>query len=160
LAHLQKSSIKFVAVDNPHASPLTIHILAAVAQDERERISARIKAALVEAKKRGTKLGPQPAGIAAIKRYAGNPLGIEGNKRKANNFARDLAPIIAEIRKTGITTQERIAQELTRRGIRTVRGSVEWTQPRVGQLLQRIAGLERKEEKDRGETNESAASRS
>jgi DNA invertase Pin-like site-specific DNA recombinase len=36
-----ESGVKFVAADNPHASKLTIHILAAVAEDERERISAR-----------------------------------------------------------------------------------------------------------------------
>jgi hypothetical protein len=38
---------EFVAVDNPHANKLTIHILAVVAQHEREIISARTSAALV-----------------------------------------------------------------------------------------------------------------
>ena len=36
-----EAGTKFVAVDNPSANKLTIHILAAVAEDERERISAR-----------------------------------------------------------------------------------------------------------------------
>ena len=38
--------MEFIAVDNPHANKLTIHILAAVAQHEREIISVRTSAAL------------------------------------------------------------------------------------------------------------------
>jgi len=46
-----------IAVDNPHANRLTLHILAAVAQHEREMIAARTKAALQASKARGTQLG-------------------------------------------------------------------------------------------------------
>jgi DNA invertase Pin-like site-specific DNA recombinase len=45
IATLMDSGVEFVAVDNPHANKLTIHILAAVAQHEREIISARTSAA-------------------------------------------------------------------------------------------------------------------
>jgi DNA invertase Pin-like site-specific DNA recombinase len=48
------SGVEFIAVDNPHANKLTIHILAAVAQHEREMISARTSAALKAAKARGS----------------------------------------------------------------------------------------------------------
>jgi hypothetical protein len=44
IATLMESGVEFVAVDNPHANKLTIHILAAVAQHEREMISERTKA--------------------------------------------------------------------------------------------------------------------
>jgi len=57
IATLMDSGVEFVAVDNPHANKLTIHILAAVAQHEREAISERTKAALAAAKARGKKLG-------------------------------------------------------------------------------------------------------
>jgi hypothetical protein len=40
------SGVEFVSVDNPHANKLTIHILAAVAQHEREMISQRTRDAL------------------------------------------------------------------------------------------------------------------
>ena len=42
-SNLMDSGVDFVAVDNPTASRLTIHILAAVAEDEALRISSRYK---------------------------------------------------------------------------------------------------------------------
>jgi DNA invertase Pin-like site-specific DNA recombinase len=63
VATLMDSGVEFVAVDNPHANKLTIHILAAVAEHEREAISERTKAALAAAKARGKRLGtPAPRG--------------------------------------------------------------------------------------------------
>ena len=53
IATLMESGVEFVAVDNPHANKLTVHILAAVAQHEREMISERTKAALKAARARG-----------------------------------------------------------------------------------------------------------
>ena len=41
VATLMDFGVEFVAVDNPHANKLTIHILAAVAEHEREAISER-----------------------------------------------------------------------------------------------------------------------
>jgi DNA invertase Pin-like site-specific DNA recombinase len=49
VATLMDSGVEFVAVDNPHANKLTIHILAAVAEHEREAISERTKRDLKEA---------------------------------------------------------------------------------------------------------------
>jgi len=46
IAALMDAGVEFVACDNPHATRLTLHILAAVAEHEREMISARTKAAL------------------------------------------------------------------------------------------------------------------
>jgi hypothetical protein len=58
-----ESGVKFVAVDNANATQLTIRILAAVAQEERERISNRTQAALQAKKARGALLGfANPAG--------------------------------------------------------------------------------------------------
>jgi DNA invertase Pin-like site-specific DNA recombinase len=57
IATMMDSGVEFVAVDNPHANKLTLHILAAVAQHEREMIAERTKAALASRK---TGEGPRP----------------------------------------------------------------------------------------------------
>lgn len=56
-AQLMQSKVEFIACDVPFASPLTIHILAAIAEWEATRIADRTKSALSELKKRGKKLG-------------------------------------------------------------------------------------------------------
>lgn len=48
---------EFIAVDSPTASRLTIHILAAAAEDEALQIASRIKGVLSAAKAWGTVLG-------------------------------------------------------------------------------------------------------
>ena len=53
IATLMDSGVEFVAVDNPHANKLTVHILAAVAQHEREMIGQRTRDALQAAKEMG-----------------------------------------------------------------------------------------------------------
>jgi DNA invertase Pin-like site-specific DNA recombinase len=60
-----ESAVEFVAADNPHANKLSIHILAAVAEHEREALSERTKAAPAAAKAHGKRLGtPDPAGAS------------------------------------------------------------------------------------------------
>ena len=69
LSGLMESNVDFIACDNPHANRLTIHILAAVAEDEAKRISERTRAALAASKARGGRLG------AAGPTAAGSPGG-------------------------------------------------------------------------------------
>ncbi|WP_210396629.1 recombinase family protein [Motiliproteus sediminis] len=57
MACLMDSGVRFVCCDNPNANDMTIHILAAVAQQERKLISERTKAALARKKAQGFKLG-------------------------------------------------------------------------------------------------------
>jgi DNA invertase Pin-like site-specific DNA recombinase len=49
ISAMMDAGVDFVACDQPYASRLTLHILAAVAEDEARRISERTKAALAAA---------------------------------------------------------------------------------------------------------------
>jgi DNA invertase Pin-like site-specific DNA recombinase len=129
IATMMDSGVEFVAVDNPHATRLTLHILAAVAEHERMMISQRTKAALAAAKARGKKLGgPKPA-IAT-------KLGNAANAAAANRFAANVAPVIRQIRATGATSLRAVAAALTARGIATARGG-EWNAAQVANVLKR-----------------------
>src|SRR4029078_1719026 len=57
LSGLMESGVKFTAVDMPDVNRLTVHVLAAVAEHEREMVSTRTRDALAAAKARGIKLG-------------------------------------------------------------------------------------------------------
>jgi DNA invertase Pin-like site-specific DNA recombinase len=93
IATLMDSGVEFVAVDNPHANKLTVHILAAVAQHEREMIAQRTKDALQAAKARGVVLGnPRLAdvrdrAVANLKADA-DRASLEISRRLSNTCAR------------------------------------------------------------------------
>lgn len=130
LLGLQKAGVDFVAVDMPNANKLTVGIMALVAQQEREAISARTKAALAAAKARGTKLGG----------YKGGPVPSAADAaatrvEKADAFAGQVAPIARELQASGKGLRA-IAAELAQRGIRTARGGL-WTGQAVKNLLAR-----------------------
>lgn len=59
---LMESGVDFIATDNPHATPLTIHIMAAIAEAEARAASIRTKDALAAAKRKGRKLGSSRPG--------------------------------------------------------------------------------------------------
>jgi DNA invertase Pin-like site-specific DNA recombinase len=111
IAALMESGVEFVAVDNPHATKLTVHILAAVAEHEREMISERTRAALRAAKARGTRLG-NPQLAKAAKR------GTAAVRANARRFAANVLPIIEEIERAGVTSHNAIAAKLNERGTR------------------------------------------
>jgi DNA invertase Pin-like site-specific DNA recombinase len=127
-----ESGVEFVAVDNPHANKLTVHILAAVAQHEREMTSERTKAALATAKKRGRVLGNPNLAEAAKLAYAA----LRANRRR---FAANVRPIIEEIMRGGVTSHNAIAAKLNERNVRTARGGV-WTHVQVGAILHPFEG--------------------
>ena len=63
---------------------------------------------------------------------------IEARRKQADARAADLAPIIAEIRATGVTSLYGIARALDDRGIPTATGRGKWEIPQVRRVLARI----------------------
>jgi DNA invertase Pin-like site-specific DNA recombinase len=136
MANLMESGVEFVACDNPHATRFTIQILAAVAEHEREMISARTKAALAAAKARGVRLGnPNLRG--------GNPaasrLACAAHVGRANDYAADVQPFIIEARQAGAITLGQLAKALNARGVRTPGGGQRWTHVQVRRAIQRCS---------------------
>lgn len=129
IAKLMESGVDFVAADLPQANKLTIHIMAAMAEYERDVISARTKAALAAAKRRGVKLGgPKIAHASA--------LGRQVQADQARHFAANVKPVIKEIEKAGVSSLLGIAKALNARGIPTARGG-QWGAQTVKNVLAR-----------------------
>jgi DNA invertase Pin-like site-specific DNA recombinase len=121
LLGLEKAGVDFVAADMPAANRLTVGIMAMVADEERRMISARTKAALAAAKKRGVKLGGYRGG--QLTRRA-RQAGWATLAQRADQRALDLAPIVSDLRGAGIVSL-RVSRGLSQHGV---------SQPREGRL--------------------------
>jgi DNA invertase Pin-like site-specific DNA recombinase len=128
IANLMDADVDFLACDQPFASRLTLHILAAVAEDEARRISERTKAALQAAKARGRKLGSPIAAKTVAKARAAR----SAYAAKAN--ATTLA-VIREVQGSGVETLAGIARVLRARGVKTPAGRSAWQPVQVSRLL-------------------------
>jgi len=124
LLSLRDAGIDFTAVDMPNANRMTVGVMALVAEQEREAISARTKAALAAAKARGVKLGnPRPETARFLNRKAARAAGRKGGataQQLADNFAELIRPLL-EDDLAGLSANA-TAQELNRRGVQTARG--------------------------------------
>lgn len=121
-----KLPVDIIVADNPHANRFTIHILAAVAEEQRRTISENTKSALQAAKKRGVLLGTN--GIALARQ----------NKAAALEFAKKLQPIITKLKADGICSTRKLATELNRLSIPTFRSGGRWHRTSVYNLLSRL----------------------
>jgi DNA invertase Pin-like site-specific DNA recombinase len=111
--------------------------MALVAQAEREAISKRTKEALAVARSRGVRLG-NPNGAAALRRAGKGGAPLRATiARNAERHARDLAPVVEDIRAGGATSLRAIANELNDRGMLTRRGG-RWHKSTVMNLLDHI----------------------
>lgn len=128
---MEDKRVTFRVAQMPNADNFQLHIYAALAEQEREFISARTKAALAEAKARGTKLGG---------------LRDETMKRnqvvKANATARaeKIRGLVVPMRDAGKPLRE-IAEHLNKAGVATARGG-SWQASQVKRVLDRLARTE------------------
>lgn len=141
-ANLMESGIDFVACDNPYATPLTIHILAAVAEDESKRISQRTKDALAAYKARGGTLGGVRPGqrLSEEARQNGRAKGQETIQANATAAYYLIAREIVALKSHGLSLIA-IAVELNVRGHVTRTGKP-WNDVQVSRVLKRTQGVQ------------------
>jgi DNA invertase Pin-like site-specific DNA recombinase len=104
----------------PDANRLTVGIMAMVAEDEAERISARTKAALQAAKARGTRLGGFRGYIPSA---ADREAAASAKTTKARQTTAAVLPVIRDLQATGIVSLSGLARALTQRGVPTPGGT-------------------------------------
>lgn len=134
IAGLMTERVPFIVAElGANADPFTLHIYAALAEKERQAISARTKAALAAKKARGVVLGGWRGGPKVD-----TAQGTAAIQAKADAFAADVGPIAAAMRAQGKSLRE-IAGALVEQGIKTARGGA-WTATAVKNLLERTQG--------------------
>ncbi len=125
---LETKGLTFKVASLPSADQFQFHLYAALAEKERDFISQRTKAALVEAKARGVKLGGLRDGT------------MERNKVRAamaQERAEKLRALVAPLRHQGATIRE-IAAALNGGNIATPQGGA-WHPSTVARLVARLA---------------------
>lgn len=136
LLGLQKAGVDFVACDLPQANRLTVGILAVVAEEEARAISARTKAALEAARRRGVRLGnPHNRTRAGTKR--GLAASAKARSERAARFAADVLPDFKAARKEGAKSLTAMADALNARKIPAPRGG-KWSAVQVKRVLMRL----------------------
>jgi DNA invertase Pin-like site-specific DNA recombinase len=124
VAGLMDGDTDFVAVDMPHASRFVLHIMAAVAEHERQIIGERTRAALAAAKARGVRLGLNGDKLADKHRLA------------AQDFAAQIYPHLIAAGRAGATTTQTIAAYLNAREVPSREGK-KWYPASVARVLKR-----------------------
>ena len=140
LFRMRDEGVKFQAIDIPEANTLTLGVFAAMAQHEREIISARTKAALAARRARGLPLGTPrdltPYSVAA---------GLAGRVKlvaNARRRAQEIAPQIKQAHSEGCRSLRQVAAWLNAQGIVTPRGK-QWTAAAVRNVGLVMAGYRR-----------------
>lgn len=122
IAALMKSdNVEFVVAELPEANSLTLHILACLAQYERQLISERTKQALQAAKERGVVLGnPRLDEFRSTDTTAAREQYLENGKK----FHESLLVSIRQAQSEGYGSYSAIAQRLNELGIKSRRGTI------------------------------------
>jgi DNA invertase Pin-like site-specific DNA recombinase len=133
ISGLMESGVEFVCADMPTVNRLTIHVLAAVAEEEARAISSRTKAALAawQARFPDRRLG-NPNGFVEGMHLLGNAM----RSRIADEHAARIGPTVRALRDGGMKLAD-IAARLGEMGVGPPRGGA-WRPTQVRRVLQRI----------------------
>jgi DNA invertase Pin-like site-specific DNA recombinase len=131
ISALIASGVPYLALDNPSQNKFMAHVMAAWAEYEHDEISARTKAALAAAKRRGVKLGAFGSRVLS-----------QRNRQQADDFARGMVAVIQKLREARVVSVRGIAEELNRRSVPTYTGRKGcWSKTTVHNLLKRLKKL-------------------
>ena len=132
---LMESGVEFIAADMPTVNRLTVHMLAAVAEEETRMISARTKAALATAKARGVVLA-NPNLRAGSPEQARAANAVRTGRARAR--AADVLPLIEQALRAGAQTLRQVADALAARGVPTPpRHGANWQPVQVARVMGR-----------------------
>jgi len=124
---MEDPKVKLRVAAMPMADKFQLHIYAALAEQEREFISLRTKAALAEAKAKGKTLG-------GLRDKTGlRNAAIQANAKAG---AEKIAGLVVPLRKSGATLRE-IAEALNQSGVPTARGGA-WQASQVMRVIDRL----------------------
>ena len=136
IAGLMVQRVPFIVAElGPEVDPFMLHIYAALAEKERRMISERTRAALASRKRQGAQLGNRTNLAEA------QAIGAAKTAEAARRFAKNVAPVIQQIKASGVASLRGIASVLNARGVRTARGG-QWAATQVAAVLKR-AGQDR-----------------
>jgi DNA invertase Pin-like site-specific DNA recombinase len=140
ISALMESEVDFVCCDNPHATRLMLHIMAAFAEHERDIISERLKSTMGRIKAELIENGFRISHTGRRYTRLGNPR-LEEARLKAAEARRGLTPSIetidhmGQMRGAGMSLRA-IAEQLNRWSLRTGHGN-KWHQSTVATALAR-----------------------
>jgi DNA invertase Pin-like site-specific DNA recombinase len=132
ISGLMESGAEFVAADMPAVNRLTMHVLAAVAEEEARTTSARTKAALAAAKARGIRLG-NPRLLARDPVLVARANAAQ--KVNAHRRVAAIAPYLEQAHRAGAVTLAQMAKALMARGVPAPRGGRRWSPAQVRRAL-------------------------
>lgn len=132
ISGLMAQKVSFIVAElGADADPFMLHVYAALAEKERALISERTRLALAAKKAQGALLGNR-TNLADARAKAAS-----SNQAAAAAYARNVLPIIQQVKGSGATSLHAIAAALNARGVRTARGG-EWHATTVRNLLARV----------------------
>jgi DNA invertase Pin-like site-specific DNA recombinase len=131
IANLMVQRVPFIVTElGADVDPFMLHIYAALAEKERALISERTRLALAAKRAQGVRLG-NPTNLQEA-----SEKGAAANRKVADDFARNVLPVVEKLRDAGTTSLEGIARALNERGVRSPRGG-QWYASSVKNLLRR-----------------------
>lgn len=120
IASLLESKVHFICADMPDANEFTIHLLAALAQQERKLISERTRQAL-EQKRRQVGEWRKGTGSFLDPAVSAKAASINHQRASSNEHNRKATELIGALLEAGLSYTE-IAKRLNRSGFLTARG--------------------------------------